>query len=202
MATITPAGSSIGRLPILLIALSSAAFASADASPDEGDDLAAHAALRGLAVRDHPDGRGHDRGPEPTEDARKAILPGVHPTAGLGDALEVRDDATAIARELELDDEHLVWKGLGLVVSGLDDLVVLDVVLVVEDARDLLLHLGGRHRGRVVQRAVRVADPREHVRDRIGEHLQTSYQLDFVIPGTAPWCASSRRQIRQRPNFR
>jgi hypothetical protein len=24
----------------------------------------------------------------------------------------------------------------------------------------------------------------------------------FVIPGTAPWCASSRRQIRQRPNFR
>jgi hypothetical protein len=32
--------------------------------------------------------------------------------------------------------------------------------------------------------------------------FETSYQLDFVIPGTAPWCASSRRQIRQRPNLR
>ena len=30
----------------------------------------------------------------------------------------------------------------------------------------------------------------------------SSYQLDFVMPGIDPWCARSRRQIRQRPNLR
>src|ERR671918_2877836 len=30
----------------------------------------------------------------------------------------------------------------------------------------------------------------------------SSYQLDFVMPGTEPWCASSRRQIRHTPNLR
>src|ERR671916_812026 len=33
-------------------------------------------------------------------------------------------------------------------------------------------------------------------------NIRGAYQLDFVIPGIAPWWASSRRQIRQRPNFR
>ena len=54
--------------------------------------------------------------------------------------------------------------------------------------------------GVLVQRLVGVADAGEHVCDRIGQH-RSSYQLDFVMPGIAPWCASSRRQIRQRPNL-
>jgi hypothetical protein len=31
--------------------------------------------------------------------------------------------------------------------------------------------------------------------------LMATYQLDFVMPGMNPWCASSRRQRRQSPNF-
>src|SRR5215210_3823223 len=31
--------------------------------------------------------------------------------------------------------------------------------------------------------------------------IVVSYQLLLVMPGSAPLCASSRRQIRQRPNF-
>jgi hypothetical protein len=34
------------------------------------------------------------------------------------------------------------------------------------------------------------------------QHLSSSYQLDFVMPGIEPSCASSRRQILQRPNLR
>src|SRR3970282_2219793 len=61
-ATLTPAGNSIGRLPILLISVSREAFAPANASPDEGDHLAADAAPGGLAVGDHPGWGGHDSG--------------------------------------------------------------------------------------------------------------------------------------------
>ena len=140
--------------------------------------------------------------PSPPRTRGSRSLPRVDAAAGLGDALEVGDDAAAIARELQLDDEHAVRERLALVVGGLDDAEVLDVALVLEDARDLLLHLGGRHRRRVVQRTVGVANPGQHVGDRVGEHVRSSYQLDFVIPGTAPWCASSRRQIRHTPNLR
>jgi hypothetical protein len=32
--------------------------------------------------------------------------------------------------------------------------------------------------------------------------VSIGYQLDFVMPGITPWWASSRRQIRHRPNLR
>src|SRR5207342_2967729 len=142
MATITPAGNSIGLRPILLIALSRDAFASANASPNERNHFAAHAALGGLAMRNDSDGRRHDGGAEPAEDARQPILTRVDSAAGLGHALEVGDDAAPVTRELELDDEHPVRKRLALVVRGLDDAEVLDVALVLQDARDLLLDVG------------------------------------------------------------
>jgi predicted nucleotidyltransferase len=36
----------------------------------------------------------------------------------------------------------------------------------------------------------------------MGSVSMRSHQLDLVMPGMAPSCARSRRQIRQRPNFR
>ena len=77
---------------------------------------------------------------------------------------------------------------------------VRDVALLLEDPGDALLETGGGHLRVLVQRLVGVADSGEHVCYRIGEHL--GYQLDFVMPGITPWCARSRRQIRQRPNLR
>src|SRR5262245_983437 len=151
-STVTPLGISMGFLPIRLIAL-----------PDEGEDLAADASLGGLAGGDHAGRRGQDRGAEPAEDAWEAVLLGVDATPGLGDARAVGGDALAVLAELELDHE---------VVHGrrLDDAVALDVALLVEQARDLLLHARGRHGDRVVHRAIRVANPAQHVCDRIGQH--------------------------------
>src|SRR5436189_4361667 len=50
------------------------------------------------------------------------------------------------------------------------DVVVADVALLLEQAGDLLLHARVRHLGSVVQRAICVADPAEHVCNWIGEH--------------------------------
>src|SRR4029077_2091310 len=78
-----------------------------------------------------------------------------------------------------------------------------DVALLLEDARDLDLELRIRHLGLIVQRLVGVADAGEHVCDWIGEHVcsRSSYQELFVMPGITPWWASSRKQMRQSPNF-
>src|SRR5216117_3523114 len=179
-ATLTPSGISIGCLPIRLIRF----------SPDEADDLAAHASLlRGLA-RDQAARGGEDRRAHPSEDPRQAVLPSVHAPPGLGDALQVGDDALPVPTELEVDRERV--EALAVL-----DVEVRDVALLLEQAGDLLLDLGGRHRRRVVHRLVGVADAREHVSDWIGVH----YQLDLVMPGIWPSCARSRREIRQRPNF-
>src|SRR5215510_5754643 len=93
----TPAGNTMGCLPIRDMPL-----------PDEGDDLAADTALGGLAARDDPARRGHDRGAEPTEDARQPVLARVHAATRLRDALEVGDDAAPVLRELQLDHEGRV----------------------------------------------------------------------------------------------
>src|SRR5689334_933316 len=77
-STVTPSGISIGVLPILLMCLlgSSVARSRSECArlPHEREHLAAHAALRGLARGDHPGRGGQDRGAEPTEDAREAVL--------------------------------------------------------------------------------------------------------------------------------
>src|SRR6266516_2953684 len=176
-ATLTPSGISIGCLPIRLIR-----------SPDEADDLAADSAFLRRPAGDETARGGEDRGAHPPEDAWQAILASVHAAARLRDALQVGDDPLPVAPELEIDDERV--EALALL-----DSEVLDVALLLEDAGDLLLQARGRHRRRVVHRLVGVADPREHVGNRVCMH---AYQLLLVMPGIAPSCASSRRQIRQR----
>src|SRR4051794_1207722 len=184
IVTVTPSGTWMGALPILLIPL-----------PDEGHHFAADAALLRGAARDET-GRGReDRDAHPAEHARKTVFPGVDPAARLRHALQAGDDPLAVAAELEVDDQGI--EGFALL-----HVVVADVALLLEEAGDLDLHPRARHGCLLVQRLVGVADAGEHVCDRIGQHCFVSYQLDFVMPGIAPWCASSRRQIRQRPNLR
>src|SRR6187200_2987758 len=93
-ATFTPAGTSMGCLPIRLIAL-----------PNETDDLSADALLLGRSAGDHAGRRGEDRRPHPTEHPREPVLPRVDAAARLGDPLEVGDDALAIPAEPQLDYE-------------------------------------------------------------------------------------------------
>src|SRR6266545_2258180 len=175
------------------------------ASPDETDDLSADSLLLGGPARYDPAGRGEDRRAHAPEHPRQPVLPSVHAAPGLRDALEVGDDPFPIATELQLDDQAVEGAVLSLVllpavvVGGAENAVVADVTLLLEDAGDLLLELGVRHLGGLVHRLVGVAEAREHVCDRICVH---GYQLDLVMPGIWPSCASSRRQIRQRPNLR
>src|SRR4051794_26654518 len=152
--TETPAGSSMGCLPIRLIG-----------SPDEADDFSADSLLGRGSARDQAVGGGQNRDAHPAEDARQAVLARVDAAAGLGDALEVGDHALAVAPELELDNERVV----GRVLLALD-LVIANVALLLEEACDLRLGARARHLGTLVQRAVRVPDPGEHVCDRVGLH--------------------------------
>src|SRR5918999_2620010 len=151
--TETPPGIWIGVLPILLTL----------SSPNETDDLAADTELLGTPARDDAGGRRHDRHAHPAEDARQAVLVRIHAPAGLGHPPEVRDDPLAVASELELDYEGI--EGLALL-----DPVVLDVALLLEQAGDLLLHTGGGHRRRLVERLVGVLDAGEHVSDWVSQH--------------------------------
>src|SRR5918994_1274588 len=153
IATFTEVGSSIGLFPIRLMAL-----------PNETDDLAADAFALGGTARDEPLGGGHDRGAHAAEHARQPVFPSVHAATGLGDALQIGEDPLATPAVLELDDEEVER------VAALDA-VVLDVALVLEQPCDLDLHFGGRHAGALVECLVGVADPGEHVRDRVGNHV-------------------------------
>src|SRR5207253_895973 len=97
IATSTPAGTSIGRLPIRLIR-----------SPHVAQDFAADAFGLGGAARDDAARGGHDRDAHPAEHALAAGLARVDSAARLGDAAQPAEDALAAAAVLELDDEHRV----------------------------------------------------------------------------------------------
>src|SRR4029079_13255047 len=152
IVTVTPSGTWMGALPILLIAL-----------PDEGHHFAADAALLRGAASDET-GRGReDRDAHPAKHARKAVLPGVDPAARLRHALQAGDHPLAIAAELEVDDQ-------GIEALALLYVEIADVALLLEELGDVHLHPRARHGGVLVQRLVGVADAGEHVCDRIGQH--------------------------------
>src|SRR6266511_1597123 len=73
-------------------------------------------------------------------------------------------DPLAAAAILQLDDQDV--ERLAVL-----DAVLLDVALLLEELRDLRLHLRSRHPRFLVQRLVGVANPGEHVGDRIGYHF-------------------------------
>src|SRR5215217_6677234 len=100
--TVTPAGISIGFLPMRLMAFARSLL------PDEADHFAADALALGGAARDDAAGGGQDGDAHPAEHARQTVLARVDPAAGLRDALEVGEDALAAAAILEVDDQHAV----------------------------------------------------------------------------------------------
>src|SRR3954447_5747504 len=141
-------------------------------------------------------GRRHDRGAHAAQHLGDAGGRDVVALARARRALQPRHDGLAVLRVLELDADQrgrvVRRRRLGL--------VGLDVALLGEDAGHLALELRGGDLDDVVLGTDRVADPREVVGDRIGH--RHGYQLDFVMPGMKPLCASSRRQMRHTPNLR
>src|SRR6266540_1038731 len=107
------------------------------------------------------------------------------------------DGALAVRPVLEVDAQDLAHRGVLHLVAG-------HVALLLEDLGDLDLDLGVGHHDVVVVGGVAVAQPGEHVGDRISHrHVDSPpYQLDLVMPGSSPAWASSRTQMRHRPNLR
>src|SRR5512146_1961588 len=118
--TFTPLGSSIGCLPIRLIAIS---------LPDEAHDFAAYSLLLGRSGRDEAVRGGQDGDAHSTEHAGKPVLARIHTAAGLRHPLEVGDDPLAAPAVLQLDDQ-------GIEALPLLHVEVGDVALVLQDLRD------------------------------------------------------------------
>src|SRR5436190_641996 len=168
-STVTPSGIAIGFLPIRLIG---SAPPQAARSPHVGDDLAADAALTRLVAGHHPHRGAQNRGPHPAHHPRDLLVRDVAPPSRARDPPQPADHRPPLARVLERDSDDLPH-GRGL------DVEPVDVALLLEDPRDLLLQPGGGHLDVDMLGVDRVADPGQVVGDGIGQH----HQLDLVIPG-------------------
>src|SRR4030081_2799838 len=196
MSTSTPLGTVMGILPIRLIA----GLPRRPYSPDVGDDFAAHTGPLGLSVGHHARRRRQDGNAHAAEHLRELGAARVDTAAGLGDALDARDRPRPALPVLQANAEG------GVAAVGHRGLVVGDVALRLQDARDLDLHLRQGHLDRVVLGPLRVADAGKHVCDGIrhghgrgppGVVVKTGpYQLALVIPGTSPRWARSRKHRR------
>src|SRR5262249_21758004 len=124
ISTVTASGTSIGFLPIRLIASSG--------SPDVGDDLAAHALLLRLMAGHHADPGADYRGAGAAVDARHVLVVDVPAAAGTGDPFQARDHRAAVLGVFEVDPDLLADPG-GLLGE------VADVALLLEDPGHLQL---------------------------------------------------------------
>src|SRR5260221_1346398 len=159
--TVTPLGRATGCLPIRDIwAL----------LPDESEELAARARLTRITVGHQPLRRGEDRDAQSVAHARHLGHADVLAQPGRGHTLERTDHRLAARGILEPHAEHL------RAILGLDRRVILDEIVVLQDARDLGLHSRYRHVDAAVLRSAGVADARQHVGNRIG-HAHEGFLL-------------------------
>src|SRR5467141_4138865 len=146
-AAVTPLGSGTGFLPIRDIVL--------PLLPDHREQLTAHAGGAGFAVGHDALGRAEDRHAEAVLDPRDLARLDVAAQAGGRHALELPDDGGVVV-VLEVEAQQPVT-------PIVQDLVVLDVVVVAEDPRDLDLQLGHGHVGAAVACEAGVPHARQHV---------------------------------------
>src|SRR5512143_2291317 len=134
-STVTPLGISTGIRPMR------------DTSyllPDLAQDLAAHAQLAGARAGHDSLGSGKDRHAQTGKNPRDVGLLGVNAAPGSADALDARQHGpalAALAHILDLEAQRL--EGSLLIV---DDVEALQEALILQDACDLSLDLGARHR--------------------------------------------------------
>src|SRR6266850_2725751 len=104
--------------------------------------------------------RRDDRRPHPTPYLGNLVAAQIEAASGLAHALDPLDDASLLGVVLEIDAE----KALLLVV---DRLVVVDELLLEQEAYELRLHIRGRNVHLLVLRLACVADARQEIRDGI-----------------------------------
>jgi len=79
---------------------------------------------------------------------------------------------------------------------GFDFVEIPDISFAFEHFCQTAFHFGCRQFDVGPFDAYRVADPRQHIGNRIGHHDQCSYQLALRTPGISPRSARWRKQIR------
>src|SRR5690554_6340099 len=173
-ATSTPAGTGTGTLPMRDMGTPLSVFR----LPDVGEDFPTYALRRGLPVGQEARGRGQDRHAEAAEHLGKVGGLGVHAQARLGHALDASERTLAVRAELEVDRERLAD-------ARVLDAPARDVALGLEDLHDVLLELRVRHGHRLVVSRVRVAQPREHVCDRVS-HCHGGFPPFLAVVSARP----------------
>src|SRR5918994_7468201 len=153
IVTETESGTGMGLRPMRDIAL-----------PDLGDDLAADARLARVVAGHHAVRRGQDRGTHAAEHLGDVLRVDVGPLARARHAPDAGDHRRAVVGVLEAYDDPLAG-GAG---AALDRLEGLDVALLAQDPRELLLELRRRDLDRLVRGHDPVADPGEEVGDGVG----------------------------------
>src|SRR5216684_1247454 len=106
--------------------------------PDFAKNLAADFRFTRRAAAHQPLRRGHDTDAQPAHDRANIVRAEIRTSARARNALQASDHAAAVRRVLQENAQHLA----GLVF--VDQLVGRDVALVLENARDFGLELGGR----------------------------------------------------------
>src|SRR5689334_9252144 len=171
MVTSTPAGTGIDLRPIRDMSKSPL--------PNEGEDFPANAPLAGLPVGQQPLGRRNDRDAQAAEHPRELVGLGVHPEAGLRNALDAGEAALAVLAVLELNDQTPA-DGAFLRLLGRPGG---DVTLGLEDLGDVRLDLREGHGHLVVVRLVGVTQTGQHVCDRVRHRHGYSSTFLAGVPG-------------------
>src|SRR5690606_6693882 len=110
-----------------------------------------------------------------SEDALELVVLAVDAKSRLGDTTDAGDHPASLLGVLHVDVQELA-RTRRVVGHGEPD----DVALLLEQAGEGLLQLGGRHPDVVVHRDVRVADAGQHVGDGVGHgHV--------VLPPLTSW---------------
>src|SRR5579872_2009746 len=152
--TVTPLGIAMGFLPIRDISR----------LPDVAEHFAADAGLHGRAAGHDAARRRQDARTEPREHVGHVLLAEIDAAAGPADALDAGDEALAVRAVLQEQPQRLVEAAPA---GRLELLEALDVALVLQDAGDLGLQPRRGYVDARVLRGHRVANPCEHVCDRV-----------------------------------
>src|SRR4030095_7550338 len=165
--TVTPLGTGTGFRPIRDIVVCSL--------PDEGEELATGVRAPRLGIRHEPVRRAQDRHAQAIPHARNVADADVLSEPRAGHPLELTDDRVSALRVLEYHAKN------GAAIVGLEHSEVLNEIVLLQDPGDLGLHLRHRNVHAAMLRSAGVADPREHIGDRIG-HAHVLVLVPYRIP--------------------
>src|SRR6185312_12008630 len=155
-STFTFGGSAIGCFPIRDIT---------NSLPDVAEQFSAKILLPRRIARHHAFRRRNHRHTQAAAHARNVLRADVMAQAGAADALDAFNHALlALILELEFDRLERLARHRDF----------RNITFGLQDVCDALLHFGVRNFHRRQQRALRIADPRQHVRNRVNHKITSS----------------------------